>query len=80
MHDYGSGLDMESFRVTADFAIDGVAAGENLAAKFKPLSQGVWEMKLEKPFTELKLGTITASVADKQGNVTKVSRTFSVGK
>ena len=31
MHDYGSGLNADSFRVTADFALDGVAAGENFA-------------------------------------------------
>ena len=36
MHDYYTGLDMDSFRVTADFAVDGAAAGENLAAKFRP--------------------------------------------
>jgi hypothetical protein len=42
MHDYYSGLEMDSFQVTADFAIDGVAAGENLAKKFRPLSPGVW--------------------------------------
>ena len=35
MHDYGTGLDLSSFEVVADFAVDGVPAGENLAAKFK---------------------------------------------
>src|SRR5262249_44075624 len=34
MHDYDTGLDTDSFRVVADFEIDGVAAGENLATKF----------------------------------------------
>src|SRR5262249_11367034 len=34
MHDYDTGLDMNSFEVTADFALDGVAAGQNLASKF----------------------------------------------
>src|SRR5207248_10754825 len=46
MHDYYSGLDMKTFEVTADFAIDGVPAGNSLAAKFQPTTQGVWEMKL----------------------------------
>ena len=39
MHDYG-GLDLDSFRVTADFPLDGVAAGQNLAASFAPTSPG----------------------------------------
>ena len=33
MHDYDTGLDMDSFQVTADFPLDGVAAGENLATE-----------------------------------------------
>jgi hypothetical protein len=80
MHDYGTGLNMDSFQVTADFAVDGIAAGENLAAKFKPLSQGVVEYKLAKALTDLKTGTIAVSVADKQGNLTRIERTFRVGK
>ena len=47
MHDYGTGLDLDSFSVTADFAIDGVKPGENLAAKFKALPDGRWELRLE---------------------------------
>src|SRR5262249_25608339 len=43
MHDYYSGLDMKTFRVVADFPVDGAAAGTDLAAKFKPQSQSVWE-------------------------------------
>ncbi len=35
MHDYDTGLDLDSFQVVADFPIDGVAAGENLAQKFQ---------------------------------------------
>ena len=29
------GLDMNNFQVVADFPLDGMAAGQNLAAKFK---------------------------------------------
>jgi len=49
MHDTGTGMDAASFRVTADFAVDGVAAGENLAPQFKPASRGVWEWTFSKP-------------------------------
>jgi hypothetical protein len=78
MHDYASGLEMKTFTLTADFAIDGVPAGQNLAERFRRKSQGVWELRLEKPVTKLGRGKVTVSVADKQGNVSKVERTFSV--
>jgi hypothetical protein len=79
-HDYGSGLSADRFSVTADFAIGGVKPGENLAPKFKSTSQGVWEWKLDRPITELPDGTLIVSVADKQGNVTRIERRFKVGK
>jgi hypothetical protein len=78
MHDYFSGLDLDSFRVTADFAIDGVPAGTNLAAKFKAKTQGVWEWKLAKPITGLARGRMVVSVKDRQGNIGRIERTFAV--
>ncbi len=80
MHDYDSGLDVESFQVRADFAVDGVAAGENLAAKFKAKSPGVWEWTLARPLTELPRGKLAVSVKDRAGNVTRIERSFSVGR
>jgi hypothetical protein len=79
MADAYSGLVADSFKVTADFAIDGVAAGEDLASRFKETSQGVKEWKLATPVTDLKRGKVTVSVKDRQGNVMTVERTFSVG-
>jgi hypothetical protein len=78
MHDVYSGLQEESFRITADFALEGVAAGENLAKKFRPLSRGVWELKLTRPLTELPAGKLQVSVRDRQGNETRIERSFSV--
>jgi hypothetical protein len=78
MHDYDTGLDMKSFHVTADFAIDGTAKDTDLATKFKQKSQGVWELKLAKPIKELPRGKLTVSVKDRQGNISKIERTFSV--
>jgi hypothetical protein len=78
MHDYDSGLDMDSFRVVADFAADGTAAGENLAKHFQVVSKGVWEMKLARPITALATGKLEVSVKDRQGNVSRIERTFSV--
>jgi hypothetical protein len=81
IHDYGTGLDAKSFRVVADFDIDNVAAGMNLAERFQPTAPGVWEWKLKKPVTDLPGGgRLTVSIADKQGNVTRIERRFKVGK
>ena len=79
MHDYYTGLDMGSFRVVADFPVDGVAAGQNLAAKFQPKSSGVWELKLSQPIARLPKGKIEVSVKDRQGNMSRIERTFSIG-
>jgi hypothetical protein len=79
-HDYGSGLQVGTLRVTADFGIDGIAAGENLASRFKPASQGVWVWELAKPVANLKDGKLAVSIADRQGNITRIERSFSVSK
>jgi hypothetical protein len=79
MHDYYTGLDLDSFRVVADFEVNGVKAGQNLAAIFRPKSQGVWELTLAAPITQLARGKLEVSVSDRQGNVTRIERTISVG-
>ena len=78
-YDYYTGLDPESFTVTADFAINSAAPGENLATKFKPLSPGVWDLKLTTPIQTLPSGKLTVSVRDRQGNTSRIERAFSVG-
>src|SRR3954454_25289625 len=80
MHDYYTGLDRGSFQVVADFPLDGAAAGQNLASNFKVKSPGVWEWTLGKPLTDLPKGKLTVSVRDRQGNVTRIERTFAVGQ
>jgi hypothetical protein len=78
MHDYDSGLDLKSFRVTADFAVDGAPAGTDLAPRFATSADGVWELRLATPIAALPRGTLTVSVKDRQGNTTRVERTLSV--
>jgi hypothetical protein len=80
MHDYYTGLDLTSFQVVADFALDGVAACRNLAPRFKAKSPGVWELALSRPLTGLPKGKLTVSVKDRQGNVSRIERTFSVSR
>jgi hypothetical protein len=78
MHDYDTGLDAASFRVTADFAVNAAKAGENLAGQFKQVAQGVWELKVSSAIKSLPSGRLSVSVRDKQGHVTRVERRFSV--
>jgi hypothetical protein len=78
MHDYYSGLDMDSFQVVADFALDGAPAGTNLASKFTTRADGVWELRLATPINRLPRGKLTVSVQDRQGNISRLERTFSV--
>jgi hypothetical protein len=78
MYDYG-GLDMASFEVTADFAVNGIAAGQNLASKFKQTLPGIWELAIAEPIS-ISRGVLKISVKDRQGNVTRIERTFSAGK
>jgi hypothetical protein len=80
VHDYNTGLDPDSLHVIADFPVNGVAAGANLASNFKAASGGVWELKLAEPIKDLAQGKMTVSVKDRQGNVSRVERVFSVGK
>lgn len=80
MHDYDSGLDVDSLEVRADFAVNGLAAGENLASKFQQKTQGVWELKVTQPLAKLLAGQITVSVRDRQGHWSRIERRFRVGK
>lgn len=80
MHDYGTGIDAKSFSVVADFVVDGAPAGQNLAAKFRPTTQGVWVYRLLQTITQLARGKLSVSVADGQGNVSRVERKFMVGR
>ena len=78
MHDAYTGLVEGSFKVTADFRLDGTQPGENLAKRFKNTSPGVWEMKLARPLRKLDQGRLHVSVQDGQGNISKITRSFSV--
>jgi hypothetical protein len=80
MYDYGSGLDLATFRVWADFPVEDKGPAQNIAAKFRSLGNGVWELRLAKPISELKSGNLIVQIADRQGNQTRIERRFSVTK
>jgi hypothetical protein len=78
MHDYYTGLDLSSFEVLADFPLAGAEPGTNLAPKFEAKGEGIWELRLPTPLTELPRGRLIVAVKDRQGNVSRIERTFSV--
>lgn len=78
MHDYDTGLDMKTFQVNANIPLDGIAVGENLAARFQSKADGVWELSVKTPLANLTRGELTVSVRDRQGNTSKIVRSFSV--
>jgi hypothetical protein len=78
MYDY-AGLHPASFKVTADFAVSGIPAGQDLAPKFRATAPGVWELALDSA-VEVEKGILTVSVKDRQGNIAKIERTFTAGK
>lgn len=79
MHDYKSGLDLDTFDVVADFSAGGLEVGKNLARRFVPRAPGVWELRLEEPIARLPRGTLTVAVRDREGNTSRIERVFSVG-
>ncbi len=78
MHDYGTGLNLETLSVTANFEIDGAKPGENIAAKFTALPDNRCELLIKKPITEIPNGLLTVSIQDRQGNIAKIERSFSI--
>jgi hypothetical protein len=79
LHDYYSGLDESSLTIVADTAIAAVDAGEDLAPRFEKTHTGVWQWKLKRPMSDLQDATLTVTVRDRQGNTTKLRRSFSIG-
>jgi hypothetical protein len=76
--DYYSGLDERSLSVEADFAVNGRRAGRELADLFARTSDGVWALPISPTVDQLRRATLTVSVKDKQGNVARVVRVFSI--
>lgn len=77
--DYYTGLDIGTLSVTADFSVNGNAAGSQLAGLFSQTGDHVWTLALNPPITTLDWSTLTVSVKDISGNIMKLERTFSIG-
>ena len=76
MHDYYSGLNFDSFSLTATFSIDENEAGANLAASFQPTARGVWEWSFPEPIRLPEGASIEVSVRDNAHNESRLVRYF----
>ena len=76
--DYYSGLDQDSLSVSANFEVNGMAAGTELMGHFDDVDDHVWVLHLEQPIEQLEHGELTVSVEDVRGNRTQLVRTFRV--
>lgn len=74
MYDFGTGLDLTSLHVSANFPVASFAPNENLASQFTTTTQGIWEWKLPASVNLPDRGLLTVSVKDKQGNETYITR------
>jgi hypothetical protein len=78
--DAHSGVNLASLSVTADLALEGRAAGAELADLMQPEGDGIYTIVLSAPIPPVSGAHLHVRVEDHQGNVTRVSRKFSVGE
>lgn len=78
MFDAYSGIDAASLSVTANFAVNGSAAGAELGTLFRQTDSGVWTLALATPIRSLPDGRLIVRVKDLAGNQSTIDRTFSV--
>jgi hypothetical protein len=77
LYDNYSGINRQSLSVKADFAVNGKAAGSELAGDFTSVGDGVWAMNISPVIVTLRAGKITARVKDLAGNESVIERSFS---
>ncbi|MEQ1516924.1 MAG: dockerin type I domain-containing protein [Usitatibacteraceae bacterium] len=74
-----SGLDRASLSVKANFAVNGKAAGSELAGDLIETGDHIWTIPLAQPLASIGDGAVNVSVKDLRGNQSSVARTFSIG-
>ena len=73
-----TGIAPGSLSIKADIAINGRAAGQELADLAQPAGEGIYTIALAPPVSSVALAHLRVQVADRQGNVTRVNQQFSV--
>jgi hydrazine synthase alpha subunit-like protein len=77
--DGDSGIDLSTLSVRADFVVNGLAAGSELASLAQPNGDSIWSIALSPVLTDGWNRHVHVEVRDMQGNVARVDRAFSVG-
>lgn len=75
--DANSGVDMATLSVTSTVAVNGRAAGAQLADLATQAGDGVYTIALAQPLKNVANAVLVVRIADKQGNITTVLREFS---
>jgi hypothetical protein len=73
-----TGIAPGSLSIKADIAINGRAAGQELADLAQASGEGIYTIALTPPLSGVALAHLRVQVADRQGNVTRVNQKFSV--
>jgi hypothetical protein len=76
--DADSGIDAATLSVTADIPLGGHDPGTELAGDAVPAGDGIYRIALGTPLDATLRTHLHVSIADRQGNVTRVDRAFSV--
>lgn len=77
--DAASGVDFPTLSIKVSVPIAGRAADAELADLARRVADGGYEITLSPPLGNVTDAHVRASVADRQGNVTRVDQKFSVG-
>lgn len=70
-YDAYSGLNATSLHVEADFALNGRAAGAELADLAAPSGTGVWTIPVTNTASGLASGSVLVTIKDNQGNISR---------
>lgn len=73
-----TGVDMSTLSIKATIPLAGRPAGAELADLAQQTGEGIYTITLAQPIANAADALLTVSVADNQGNITRVERSFSV--
>jgi len=79
LFDYYTGIDISSLSVKANFNVNGIAAGAELASDFSSQGDHIWKLDLNTPLQDTTGRSLDISIKDNAGNTVSVSRQFDVG-
>jgi hypothetical protein len=78
--DANSGINLSTLSLKLSVSVLGRAADAELADLARRVADGVYEIAITPPLVNLTLAHVRASIADRQGNITRVDQEFTVGQ